>query len=453
VSSTAGASPSSTGAAPISTGAAPGPAGDPLALLLAGQYPDPETGELLAAAARSVVIADSLDGSEVDLVAALGVGHHLALVADVDTYAALGRRVERALAARFAVQRIVLPHAPHADTATVEQLTAAIATPTDAIVAVGSGTINDLCKMAAIAHGCPQLVFATAPSMNGYTSLSASVTEAGVKRSVRAVTAVGAFFDLRVLAAAPTRLIRAGLGDSVCRPTAQADWLLAHLLLDRPYREAPFAMLAADEHALLSQARALLAGDLTAMRHLVRTLVLSGFGMTVCGGSYPASQGEHLVSHYIDMMRAPDVPIALHGEQIGVCALAMARLQDRILALDTPPVLHPTTIERDDLIRHFGRERGDACWNELLPKRLDRTTADTLNLRLATHWDSMRARIRAVTLGSDRMTAALSAAGAPITPADLGWPQPLFDDAIAHAREIRNRYTFLDFAADLTVPR
>jgi len=28
---------------------------------------------------------------------------------------------------------------------------------------------------------------------------------------------------------------------------------------------------------------------------LARTLVLSGFGMTICGGSYPASQGEHLM--------------------------------------------------------------------------------------------------------------------------------------------------------------
>src|SRR5688572_3263745 len=162
--------------------AEPAPSGDPIALLLAGHYPDPETGEHLAAAARSVVIDDSLDGREVDLVAALDAGDHLAVVADEDTYAALGRRVERALATRFAVQRIVLPRAPHADTATVAQLTAALATPIDAIVAVGSGTINDLCKMAAVARGCPQLVFATAPSMNGYTSLSASVTEAGVKR-------------------------------------------------------------------------------------------------------------------------------------------------------------------------------------------------------------------------------------------------------------------------------
>jgi glycerol-1-phosphate dehydrogenase [NAD(P)+] len=423
--------------------------GDPVALLLAGRYPDPETGEPLGTAARAVVIDDSLDGREVELVAALELGHHLAIVADEDTYAALGHRVERALASRFAVQRVVLDRAPHADTATIARLGASLDPRTEAIVAVGSGTINDLCKMTALARGCPQVVFATAPSMNGYTSLSASITEAGLKRSLRAATPVGVFFDLGVLAAAPARLIRAGLGDSVCRPTAQADWLLAHLLLDQPYRQAPFALLAGDEAALFSQAGALVAGDLAVMRHLVRTLVLSGFGMTISGGSYPASQGEHLLSHYIDMMRSPDIPVALHGEQIGVCALAVARLQDRILGQDVPPVLHATTVERDDVVRHFGPERGEACWQELAPKRLDRRRADELNARLAAGWDAMRARLEAVTVGSARMTSVLAAAGAPLTPGDLGWPEQLFADAIVHAREIRDRYTFLDFAADL----
>src|SRR4051812_29254001 len=125
-----------------------GDPGDPLAQLLAGQYVDHETGERLGAAARSIVIEDSLDGREADLVAALGLGHHLALVADDDTYAALGRRVERALASKFAVQRVVLGHAPHADAATVERLVASLDERLDAVVAVGSGTINDLCKMA-----------------------------------------------------------------------------------------------------------------------------------------------------------------------------------------------------------------------------------------------------------------------------------------------------------------
>ncbi|HEU4729308.1 MAG TPA: iron-containing alcohol dehydrogenase [Kofleriaceae bacterium] len=424
-------------------------AGDPVAQLVAGAYVDPGTGERLAADARSVVIDDSLDGREAELVSSLGFGPRLAVIADDDTFAALGSRVERALASRFAVQRIVLGRAPHADTETIARLSAIIDPRTDAIVAVGSGTLNDLCKMAALARGCPQAVFATAPSMNGYTSLSASITDAGIKRSVRAQTPVGAFFDLGVIAAAPIRLIRAGLGDSLCRPTAQADWLLAHLLLDQPYREVPFTMLAGDERALIDCARALVAGDLGVMRHLVRTLVLSGFGMTICGGSYPASQGEHLLSHYVDMMGPPDLRPAFHGEQTGVCALAMARLQDRILARAAPPVLRPTAVERADVIAHFGPERGEACWRELSPKRLDRRRADELNARLAAGWDAVRARIAAVTLGHARMASVLAAAGAPIAPADLGWSDALFEAALAHAREIRNRYTFLDFAADL----
>ena len=52
------------------------PPRDPIALLLAGQYPDPETGELLAAESKAVVIEDSLAGNEADLVTALGVGTH-----------------------------------------------------------------------------------------------------------------------------------------------------------------------------------------------------------------------------------------------------------------------------------------------------------------------------------------------------------------------------------------
>ena len=428
---------------------APDPGDDPLAQLLAGDYRDPETGEPLGAASRAVVIEDSLDGREADLVAALGLGDRLCVVADEDTHAALGRRVERALASRFAVQSIVLGHAPHADTATLDRLAAALDPGIDAVVAVGSATINDLCKLAALGRGRPQVVFATAPSMNGYTSLSASITEGGLKRTVRAATPVGAFFDLGVLAAAPIRLIRAGLGDSVCRPTAQADWLLAHLLFGRAYREAPFALLARDEPVLLAEARGLVSGDLAVMRSLVRTLVLSGFGMTICGGSYPASQGEHLLSHYIEMMRPPDLPAALHGEQTGVCALAMARLQDRVLAREVPPVVHPTTVTRDDVIRRFGAERGEACWRELEPKRIDRDRAEQLTARLAAGWDAMRARIRGVTLGHSRMVAALAAAGAPTAPDQLGWPDALLDDALAHAREIRNRYTFLDFALDI----
>jgi len=210
------------------------PASDPIAQLVAGTYQDPETGQLLHAEAKSVVIEDSLQGAEVELVAALVEGKHIALVTDAITHAVMGTRVQHALASRFHVQPIVLPGSPRADAATVARIAAALEPAIDAVVAVGSGTVNDLSKMVAFQRGVSQMVFATAPSMNGYTSVAASITSDGVKRSFRTRTPVGVFFDLRVLAAAPLRLIRAGLGDSACRPTAQAHWLLAAVPPDRP---------------------------------------------------------------------------------------------------------------------------------------------------------------------------------------------------------------------------
>ncbi len=424
------------------------PVADPIELLLAGRYPDPETGELMRAESRAVVIEDSLADREVELLTSLGLGNRLAVISDANTYAALGERVERAIAGTFTVQRIVLDGAFDADVETIARLGATIDPRTDAVVAVGSGTLNDLSKMVALERAVPQVVFATAPSMNGYTSLSASITGGGVKRSVRAATPLGVFFDLRVMAAAPLPLIRAGLGDSSCRPTAQADWLLSHLLLDRPYRETPFALLAADEAALFASARALVSGDLAAMRLLVRTLVLSGFGMTICGGSFPASQGEHLLGHYVEMLHPPGMVEALHGEQIGVCALAMARLQDHLLAQDEAPVIYPSTLTREELVARFGPVAGEACWLEIAPKLFDAAQAEALTAKLATSWDAMRTQIAAVTHGAARMEKVLGDAGAPATPEALGWPGELMTDALEHAREIRNRYTSLDFAAD-----
>ena len=58
----------------------------------------------------------------------------------------------------------------------------------DALVAVGSGTINDLCKYAAAKDGKPYVVFATAPSMNGYTSMNAAITVDGHKKTLPAAT-------------------------------------------------------------------------------------------------------------------------------------------------------------------------------------------------------------------------------------------------------------------------
>ncbi len=421
-------------------------ADDALTRLLEGRFVDPDDGRPLAAPIRNVVIAESLAGREAELVDGLGLGGRLAVVSDATTREVLGRRVEGALRKLAEVDPVVLPDHPHPDLDTAERIRGATR-DADALIAVGSGTVNDLCKYASAEGKKPFAVFATAPSMNGYTSVNAAITVHGHKKSLPAQAAAGVFLDLEVLAAAPVRLIRAGLGDSLCRCTAQADWLLAHLLLGRPFREAPFALLAGDEEALLGAPEALVAGDLDAIRRLVRTLVLSGFGMTICGGSDPASQGEHLISHYADMMGDPAWPRSFHGEQIGVTTLTMARLQARMLARPAPRV-YASAADEASLILHFGVEVGRACWQELRKKQVDPGAAIQLNRRLAERWEGIRARIGAIHRPPEQLREILERAGAPTSPEQLGWPRGFYAQAVRHAREIRNRYTFLDLAAD-----
>ena len=419
---------------------------DAIEALLRGEWADPDGGPPVGVPVRAVAIERSLIGVEAELVAPLGLGCRLAVVSDSTTRTVLGERVERALAALSSIVPVVLDGRPHADADTVATLRRASASA-DALVAVGSGTINDLCKFVAATDGKPYVVFATAPSMNGYTSMNAAITVDGHKQSLPATSPLGVFLDLEVLAAAPHRMIRAGLGDSLCRSTAQADWLLAHHLVETPYRRAPFALLAQDEPALLDEPEALLRGDLDAMRALARTLVLSGFGMTLCGGSYPASQGEHLISHYIDMFAPAGRAAYFHGEQVALATLTMARMQEELLAAG-PPQLRPATVTCIELQRRFGSEIGEACWREFAAKRLTVDTAPKLSEWVAEHWEDVVGDIRDAMLPASTLAAVLQRVGGPTTPADIGLSSDFYVAAVRNARFLRNRYTFLDLADD-----
>lgn len=417
---------------------------DPLAALMEGRYLDPETGEATGVKTRSLIIADTLAGSESELVRSLGFGKRLAVVSDATTHEVLGARVEAALRSHFTVESIVLPREPAADSETVEKIRAA-SVHVDALIAVGSGTINDLTKYASAQDAKPYAVFATAPSMNGYTSLTASITQHGHKLTLPAQAPAGAFFDLAVLAAAPKRMIRAGLGDSVCRTTAQTDWLLSHLLLGTSYRQLPFALLGGDEPLLLDMAQDLVMGSLEAMRVLTRTLVLSGFGTAIVGSSAPASQAEHLVSHYLDMLGPADRPSVFHGEQVGVTTLSIARLQQAML--ETRPMLMPDKITEAEIMARFGDELGRSIWPEFAAKRLDPKKADELNHQIATRWTEISSRLANSHISAGRLEAVLTASGAPTTPEAIHVTRGFYEEALVHGREIRNRYSVLDVMA------
>jgi glycerol-1-phosphate dehydrogenase [NAD(P)+] len=416
--------------------------------LVAGRWRNPSTGRPVRLDTGAIVIERSLEGGEAELNAPLALGQRLAVVSDRHTYDALGRRVARSLAAITAVDSVVLD-APRADLATVDELRARTTAAT-ALLAVGSGTLNDVCKLLAHQTGRPYVVFATAPSMNGYLTGTASLAQSGFKTSLPARPPAAALFDLEVLRRAPARLIRAGIGDALCRTTAQADWLLGHYLRDAPYSEVPYLLQSEDEPRLFSHAAAMAAGDPDAIAALTRLLVLAGVGMAITGSSAPASMGEHSISHYIDTMARPH-PGSLHGEQVGVATLTLSRLQHALLGDERPPEVRATLVDEAAMSGRYGAGLADRVITQFRKKALDEAGAARMNARLAEVWPAMSARMREVMLPTERLREALVAAGAPTTGVDLGLPSGFYRTAVRHAREVRDRYSILDLAGDAGV--
>lgn len=405
-----------------------------------GRFFAPELGRNLPSPIERLVIDRSLAGRERELVASVGLIGRLAVVADQNTLPAMGARVHAALPG---AELVVLDH-PKADEATAGLLEGRVQ-GCDHLIAVGSGTLNDLCKYVSHRTGRSCAVFGTAASMDGYVTTTVSITRDGYKLTLPAQAPKGVFFDLEVMAAAPSYATLAGFGDTICRSVCQVDWLLSHLLLDTVYATTPYAMMAGDEQPLYQLADRLKDGDLAAVRQLVRLSVLSGCGVLVTGTSHCGSMGEHQISHYIDMLLRPH-PGTLHGQQVGIATWTMARLQARHLASDVPPWLAPLAFTDAELARRYG-PLAPGVRQAIGRKPFDPAATDALNRRLEERWPDIRRQLLTVMMPLDEMADAIARAGMPKTAAEIGIDPAFYRQAVHHALEIRDRYGFLDLAA------
>ena len=415
--------------------------------IVAGNWTNPETGSLAKVPYESIVFAESLEGREAELVQSVRLGNSFVVVADESTYEAMGKRIEKALSKLGSVRSAIMLN-PHADLANVEKLKQAIA-GSEGVVAVGSGTINDLTKFVTCQDGRPYCVFGTAGSMNGYTSTTASLTlDSGLKVSLPAHAPRGFFVDLSVSAEAPSYLNAAGFGDCLARSVAQVDWWMSHRLLGTPYMRAPFIIQEEDEKRLNQLSGNLPCGDTEAIAYLYRVLTLCGLGVSFTGVSNHGSMGEHQISHYIDCFAGERHPGTLHGQQVGVASVTMARLQQTMLASETPPVIKPTVIDEKDMVRRMGAEIAVQCKAEWQKKAFDEKGSEALNRKLEAIWPELREEVKAFSIPAELIQSMLRDADGPSTPEELRIDPDFYVEAVVHSREMRNRFSFLDLAAD-----
>ena len=189
-------------------------------------------------------------------------------------------------------------------------------------------------------------------------------------------------------------------------------------------------------------------GDIEATGYLYRVLTLGGLGVSFSGVSNSGSMGEHQISHYLDCFAGDRHPGTLHGQQVGVASLTMARLQSKLLSLDKPPTLKETIIDLPDMERRMGKEISKQCGDEFAKKSFEGLILEQANQRLQGIWIELKKEVQPFMISVCEMEEMLSASGGPVNYVELGVDADLYRDAIVHCREMRNRFSFLDVAAD-----
>jgi glycerol-1-phosphate dehydrogenase [NAD(P)+] len=212
------------------------------------------------------------------------------------------------------------------------------------------------------------------------------------------------------------------------------------------------------QERLIEAAPRVVRGDPEAAALVLEALLLSGFSMVIAGSSAPASGGEHLISHYLDMKSALyGTRHDLHGAQVGVATVYCLGLWERILALeaaDIDPEKLADAARPDDEVRaavlsDWGPEVGVEVQAQWDAKKMDRAGLRHHLERVRASLPRMKRELPADLLPAMTVARAIRDSGGPTHPDELDAPLDEYHKAQQRSRYIRNRFTVLDLAGDL----
>lgn len=261
----------------------------------------------------------------------LGEYKRIYIVCDENTYAVCGKEAERILteSGQFS-HKLILPKGCvpdaatagnilfHANDVAAESDIFAYSPLPDFILGVGSGTINDSCRIVSYRLGIPYGICGTAPSMDGYASSGSPVMVDGIKRTIKCTTPKVIIADTSIMKDAPYELLLAGIGDMFGKYTAIFDWELSREKTGEYYCEKIAASVIDATDKCLQNAYNLASRDENTVKSIIDGLICTGLGMAYVNNSRPASGAEHIIAHVwetedIASGKTPD----LHG--LGVC--------------------------------------------------------------------------------------------------------------------------------------
>ena len=414
---------------------------DVITKFLSGKLVNPLSGKIITSKIKLIKIEANIINNINDYLQVLDSGTNYLLVCDNNTYQVAGKDLVKQISKSFAVKTLnlgtdVLPTESFADII-IER---ASLDKTDLVIAVGSGSINDLCKYVACKLGIDYIVFATAPSMNGYISPNASIYLRNYFSSVFCQPPIALFMDLDILSCAPMRLIRSGIGDCFCRTVSQADLILANILRGDNYDTLPFDISIEHEKYFLDNPQDLVNRDQYSIFKLCELLILNGIAMYMFDSSIPTSQSEHMLVKTMHMLDDVYYSKFFHGEEIAVASILMLKAQAEVLSkLDR---LEISDFKLPSILKYF-----DYKYHENISKTYDfKKKYDSLKIKylIDQNKTDITSRIECRLSKCEAVTKLFLHIGLFFREEKIQWSDSRVNLALRLAKYTRDRFTFLD---------
>lgn len=316
----------------------------------------------------------------------------------------------------------------------------------DLIFALGSGTVNDLCKYSSAQKNIPYVIFASAASMNGYLSKNASITIKNHKKTLPATLPEKVFCNLDILKSSPLELTKAGVGDVLCFYSCYFDWYLSHKILGTKFDEKTLQISQEKIDFLIKNYQKFSLKSDEFLKLLIELLLISGHAMTMAGGSYPASQSEHMIAHTIEMKYPKLSKKLLHGQVIAVTSLAALKLQSKLIAgprnkgalTDLSNKMHLSPLTRSKIYDFFGKKVGAQCLAEYEEKLSLIKSAKNLDQK---SWK----KLQEIHMPENDLKNIFSHFKIKTSSKSLGLSTKQYQECAGFAKFTRNRFTCLDF--------
>lgn len=366
------------------------------------------------------------------------------LLADQRTFQLLGKQaIQTFEEAGWNVKELIIPdpepgESPVCDDLTKNQLQKQLS-ETDLFLAVGSGVVNDLTKWLSAESKKPYAVIATAASMNGYTAANVAPMINGVKSLFRANSPIAITALPKIIENAPSALTTSGLGDVIAKPVSTADWMVNDFLFGENYSQEVANLISSVEPAYLNHAAELKQKDPKAIKGLFDALILSGCAMTLLGSSLPASGGEHLVSHTLDIKAHQEgMKHDLHGRQVGVSSIFAAAIYQRLQVIT--PNFNPNALLFD--ATYWGKAAAPVEQQYQGANAKSQQAVEILSK--SDNWDKMLTQLKPILRMPQSIKRCLKTAGAAHCLDDIGCSREQYRAAVLNSGCMRERLTSID---------